>query len=103
MEFKHTKKTVIEVDSFDLDNFINHHFPNAKHKFGFVPAIEGNNDSSYTFDDITGNPGWEESDEFLEWAERGKYPGFCTPEAVLNVLCHRKLIPAGDYLVDVCW
>lgn len=107
MKLKHTKYTAIQVDCFDLEQFIRENLP----QFGDYEIVAENewhnncyheiiakrlsdidrDDEVVMIQDIlngkTGNDDW---DKFPTWG-------------MLNALCEKGSIEEGTYLIDVCW
>jgi hypothetical protein len=97
---KLTTVTVHKVSYRDLERFIHEQYPLAKW-YGFVPDQECGNDSDHAFT-VSNGPLDEYEKERVGKVAAGEIETFVTG-ALLDDLCARGLIPAGDYLVSVCW
>lgn len=100
MPLKMTAVTVYEVDSYDLEQFINEQYPAAK-SYSFVASTECGNDSQHEYN-VQGVPLDKWSAEDVTSFSTGKRAS-CSLQDILNDLCNRDLIPAGTYLIKVCW
>ena len=94
-KLKTTKKTIIEVDYSDLEDFINNIYGG---NFDFVSTQEANNYSSYDFDVPSGYITFSAEEKIRE----GDYNGISVNQ-ILQCLYEDDLIEAGDYLVRVSW
>lgn len=90
-------KTIHTVQDSDLDRFISQVYGV---EFNFVADNEVGNDSSVSFA-VDGVLDDYERDEVAKFA-RGEVVSYIS-RTLLNDACARGLIPAGDYLVSVCW
>lgn len=96
MELKTEKREVFFVNYKNLDEFINHYYPNLVSKFEVVADEELSNDSEKLID-VTG-----ETDSYTESEIKSGETGFMTT-AYMNDLCRKGLIPTGEYLIQVSW
>lgn len=98
MKLEHTKKTVIEVDYSDLEDFIEE---NYNVEYNIIAGEETGNDEylSYTI-----------KNEYLtnydylnlrKWTETGN--GMYLLSNILQDLCVKGLIEEGNYLIHVSW
>ncbi len=93
-----TEETKYFVDYHHLDRLIQNVYGVD---FEFCADQESSNDISHSFS--------IKKEEFSEWelkdiknfAETGKY-SFLS-HTILTDLCNRDILPAGDYIVEVCW
>jgi hypothetical protein len=97
---KLTTVTVHEVGYTDLEVFVQAQYPGAR-EYSFVADQECGNDSDHTFSVEAAPLDAYDRGRVDEFAA-GKHRSYLTG-AILNDLCHRGLIPAGTYLVKVCW
>ncbi len=93
---KHTKETIISVDSDDLDSFIEEELGIT---YDFARANERANDSSHRFY-VTGEDTCYDSDVNDWMSGKDSEPMGYT---VLHGLVSKGLIPPGLYVIDVCW
>jgi hypothetical protein len=88
------KQEVFVVKYEDLDEFINHHYPNLLLKFDFIADEEMTRDSEKEIiisGELRGN-----NRKMIQNGETG----FMT-KSFLNDLCKREIIPSGTYLIRV--
>jgi len=90
----------IVVDSFKLDEYLKEKFPDVD--ISFAGDFEMSNDSSKVVN-IT-------NDMFEEWDQKhfddlmaGRPAGWGGPQYLMQRLCQQGKLPAGNYLVKVCW
>lgn len=92
-------KPFYTIDYGDFEKFICQVF--GVKKFEFVADQEMSNDSCKTF-----NVQSEELDEWekksLENFQKTGRESFIS-QVLLTHLCHQGIIPAGNYLINVCW
>lgn len=93
-------KTTYTVDNSDLEAFVQATYPDAR-EYSFAADTEGGNDSVHSFD-LDGSP-------LDEWGQKkvvdfaaGKHVRFVT-RYLLQDMCARGLIPAGNWLVHMSW
>lgn len=95
------ERTYTCVDYSDMDALLNKHFPNLE--ISFPADFEMSNDSHKL---IT-----VENEPFDEW-DQAQYDKLikgeeCTTWApsrlLMQNLCQQGILPAGEYLVEVCW
>jgi hypothetical protein len=107
MELIHKKKTIIEVDYKDLQNFI---FENSGVEYDIVSKEEMNNDSIKTF--VIYEPDIENKSyqyiiesqlEIWKKVKEEKLISCFVLEAILQGLCSEGKIESGNYLVKVSW
>ncbi len=94
---KYREETVRFVDSYDFDKTVKDEFGR---EYQFVADEECGNDSTHRFQVDGELDKWEQKqvNEFVETGE-GSY----LARNLLNALCARSVIPAGTYVVEVCW
>lgn len=96
-----TKTSCIEVDMYELENLIREEYNNPL--YSIVAAEELKNYTKQTYDIDFG----EEIDEYeLEEIEKFKSGNGIQQHitfALMQDMVNRKVIPAGEYLVDVSW
>ena len=96
---KFTTKSVHEVDYKDLDKAINL-FLGSKgcpNNFRYVAADGASNDTSAS---VTIEP--EKPDKLnMKAIKCGQYLMLTCP--IMSWMCLEKVIPAGDYLIQICW
>lgn len=101
MELKHTKKTIIEVDYRDLEEFVKEKYPQIK-DYSFVATELCENDSDHTF-----SVKHQDIREFEKKViESIRNTGHIQPyenHGILNMLLQDGYIEEGEYLVNVCW
>jgi hypothetical protein len=92
-----------EVDYSDLSDFVTEVYGIAKDSLGrgynFAATEECGNDVSIPFnvEPEPFNPKWDDVEQFKE-------KGFgISNYSIMNDLCHKGWIPAGSYIVHVCW
>lgn len=92
--------TYIVVDSFKLDEYLKERFPDVD--ISFAGDFEMSNDSSRVVN-VT-------SEAFDKWNQKhyndllnGVSSGWGGPQYLMQYLCQQGELPAGDYLVEVCW
>lgn len=96
MEYR--EETVFCVKWYELEKAVQDEFG---HVFEFVATEEARNDNVYRYR-VGGEVNeWEkrEVDKFVATGDLDLY----MTRALLNTMCARKVIPAGTYLVEVCW
>jgi hypothetical protein len=91
------KKTVIEVDYNDLDNFI----ADAYGLDTFEGTLESPNDSVHDYE-VTGKVDEYQQEDIVE-AIANKNTEYYMLGPILNDLCSKGKLEAGCYLVRVCW
>lgn len=97
MQLKVDEEKLFFVDYGDLDEFINHHYPNLQNKFEFVADEEMNNGSETAIHDVTG-----EVDVHAEKRiQEGE--GMYMTNSLLNDACKRGLLEKGTYVIQVSW
>lgn len=108
-------RTIIEMDSYELDQLVATHIPNQK-GWAFVVDQEAGNDSSHSFNGIgiPANYGATIDPKLIEsWRLRElndskafiagqKVSGFGAHQ-VLETLVRLGVLQPGDYLIKVCW
>lgn len=96
-----TKASFIEVDMYELENLIRKEY--NKPLYSIVASEELKNYTKQTYDIYLG----EEIDEYeLEQIEKFKSGSGMEQHitfALMQDMVNRKVIPAGEYLVDVSW
>jgi hypothetical protein len=94
------KKVLITCDAYELEKIIKKEFG---HNFELNCDIEGSNDCRHTFGVEKECPYDSEYDrkELAEWIATGK--GSYMTRHILNELCRRGKLEAGEYLVDTSW
>ena len=96
MELKFETRKIYVVNYFDLDNFINHHYPNLKNRFEFAADEEMANDVDKLYS-ITGELDKYDEKHLKDGNER------YMARTYLNDLCKKGIIPSGEYLIIVSW
>lgn len=91
--------TLIEIDAFDLDKFINEQYPGAR--FDFAVDQESPNDISHRMP-VSQGPIWEDGKRELEKLKDGKETSRLA-RTILTDLCNRGILPPGLLLVKVSW
>lgn len=92
-------KTNIEMDYDELDELVHNHFPNAE-DYEFCAEEECGNNTAKTFNGIDGQYKYLNRESALKDFEAGR---FRNTHAILHRLCELEAIPAGDYVITVCW
>lgn len=90
-------KTVIEIDYNELNELVKGKLGYKKYRFGDDGVA---NDSIHSFE-IDGKLDDYQIKECAEYAAGTNE--YCSDDTVLNKLCAEGHIPAGEYLVSVCW
>lgn len=101
MTLKTVTKTIHEVDSYDLEQFVAE--ITGVTDYSFVATEECGNDSIHDFT-VKSDPAiYEMNEEDVDkWlASDGRT--WITNNDILNWLCVKGHIEAGTYLVSVCW
>lgn len=91
-------KTVHAIDYQEFDRFVEEVYGQP---FSFPADMESRNDTSHTMlADREGVPEYERADldRFIATGE-----GQFLADTLLQDMCHRGLIPEGEYLINVCW
>lgn len=96
MQLKVDEEKVFFVDYGDLDEFINHHYPNLQNKFEFVADEEMSNDSSKQ---ICVDGKVDEGSK----AQIQEGEGMFMTNPLLNDACRRGLLEKGMYVIRVSW
>jgi len=96
---KCTTKTVISVDCYDLEDYINGHYD---HPIELIASWEQGNDSVFEVHINGEEPSVWEAQELAEFKQNGG-GGYGVPQIVMNEMVRDGLLEAGDYLVDICW
>lgn len=94
------ERTYIVVDSLKLDELLKGRFPDVDVRFAV--DFEISNDSSKVLE-ITNDPFDEWDQENFDNLMNGKPTGWGGPQYLMQRLCQQGLLPAGKYLVEVCW
>lgn len=97
-KLKSTTETVIRVEYYDLDSFIQE--ITGQHDFECVANMEWSNDSEHRFN-VNGKLGQLDLDDWNNF-KAGQYENYRV-RTILNGLCADKHIPAGTYLIRVSW
>ncbi len=72
-------------------------------KYDFVPSEEANNDSSYYYSNVVAEPLDEyEANELLKFQNKVSDVNWFAG-SLLQDMCFKKVIPPGNYLIQVCW
>ncbi len=92
--------TYIEVNCFDLEQFIQQSYPDDLSDFSILSDLESSNDVYHVFH-VTGElDEWDEG--IVNEALDGENSYWTTPH-LLNDLCRQGKLLAGNYLVEVSW
>lgn len=97
-ELKFERTEVLEVDYSDLERFIEQEY---EHEFSFLADEEVGNDIEKLYRDVDGKLDKYELEQVEAFAENGE--GSYLTRHLLNDLCRKKKIPAGNYLISVCY
>lgn len=92
------KKTIIEIDYNELEQLVYDKL--GFKQYDFVCAQECGNDSSHSFV-VDGKISKWDKENLDKWAE-GKDMAYGN-QTVLNALCAKGFIEAGEYIVSVYW
>jgi len=94
------KKVLITCCCSELENIIREEFG---HSFEMGCDLETSNDCSHTFNVEADDPHLDsyEIKELAKWIETGS--GSYMSRIILNELCRRGKLEAGEYLVDTSW
>ena len=92
------KKTLIEVDSFELEEAIQKHFGRD---YELIPMQEWGNDQEHaiTVDGTLDDYNTEKVEAFKNLTE----PGMFLLRSLMNSMAADGVIEKGEYLVTVCW
>ena len=95
------EKHIFKVDVYDLDKYI-------KEAFGvnveFIAVEEWCNDSDHEFAGMNGNINKTENALVEEVLFNGASPyHMFNTSYLLEYLVKEEMIPAGDYIINVCW
>lgn len=94
-----TKKTMIEVDYHEVECLIQETY--GIKEYNIACAEETGNDTALSY---TISP--EEADEYtlesIEKMRSGKEVSYRT-QSIMDDLCFRGLIEAGDYVIEISW
>ncbi len=118
MNYSITPKTVTthQLDSSSFEQYVNQYYDVTK--FEFIVDHLANNDSQYSFDGIDGSENEEKSKlhhekryksiakfNYESWKDFYKRNGVTSGMSplLLNDMCHRGLLPAGNYVITVSW
>jgi hypothetical protein len=96
---KFVTETVHRVEYSNLEKFVNAHYK-PKQQWDFVSDQECGNDSSHSFTVVNETDEFEKED-LIDFVKGKRVSGMA--HAILNDLCSKDLIPAGKYIVNVCW
>lgn len=100
-------KTLFEVDSDDLDRFINQHYGWAHDHFEFIPDQEMSNNTSKSYDfkkknlDPTNILDRHQIEE-LKRFKSGKHESYIF-QNIMQELVNNDILPEGEYLIKVFW
>lgn len=94
MELKHEVKTIIKVDGYDLDDFVNEQWPDAH--FSYAADQEAADDASQEFR-VDGELTTYDMTKILEIQE-GTW--FFSTNIILNYFAGKGMIPKGDYVIE---
>ncbi len=97
-KLKANVKTLIEIDSNDLEDLVNEVYGGD---YSFVADTEANNYSSYEYT-VPDADVDDDNTELEAKIRRGMYPPYCT-NSVLKVLYEDGHLDAGEYLIKVFW
>lgn len=98
MKLKCKKKTVIEVDCFDLERFINEVYG---HNFEILCDLECANDSCRTMSIKKGKMTKYDLADVGKYKEIGE--GSYLLHQLMDDMCARDLIEEGDYVIEISW
>lgn len=98
-ELRYEIRTVYHVDYNDFDKFIHEVYGNKGYEF--AADQESSNDHSHEFR-VDDKPVDSYEKAKLEKFSNGEHCSWVT-RALLQDCCHRKLIPAGRYVIRVSW
>lgn len=90
--------SIIKIDDDALDKLVFEKF--GFKKYNFVAVQECGNDSAHAFN-VNGHLTEYDKKQLAKW-EKGEFVHYSN-RVILNALCFHGLIPAGEYLVKVCW
>jgi hypothetical protein len=92
-------RTLSTVKYSELERFVKEVYGQD---WSFVAAEETSNDTQHTFH-VDGRISSHDMDAVGGW-QLDPNPSFCpSAQVILDDLCSRLMIPAGEYLVEVCW
>lgn len=97
-KLKMLSETVHVVDCFDLDDFIG---KVTGHAFECCACEEWGNDSDHTFH-VDREIDKHDKKAWSEFKKTGGYNTYAL-RSILQGLCNEDHIPAGKYLISVCW
>lgn len=96
---KYTEKTYFLVDAYDLDEAIVAHY--GLSSFDSAAVEKWRNDSSNSF--VIKKEALEDYEQDEISALKNGEEGDCSVHIILTDMCNADVIPAGEYLVSVCW
>ena len=99
MELKYNKQTVLKVDAFDLETFINETYGLGDNQFSFQATEEIGNGEEKEISVYK-----KELDDYdKNKLEEFKFKGHISygTKLILTDLCNRDLIPYGNYLISL--
>ena len=104
MELKMSSKTFHEVDYGDFERFVAKVYGFGSGAYSFVADMEMGNDSnkSFTVDPTDFHDEWDirSLNKFID--SKGRHYSYIT-YILLQELHFAGYIPAGNYIIDVCW
>lgn len=98
-QLKMRKVEYFEVDCYDFEELVKEIYGDKE--FSFVADQEASNDSQHTFA-IDGKLDEYDVLDIAEIKEEKIVKTFSSGR-ILNDLCSKGIIPAGNYLISVCW
>jgi len=93
-------KTIIEIDYHELEKLVKEKL--GYKEYDFVAVEECGNSSSHEFDVSNEFEDAEYDEQDIAKWEKGEFVHYSNG-TVLNQLCRKGYIPAGEYLVNVFW
>lgn len=96
---KATKRTIFEVDAFDFEEFVRFTYG---HEYCFQADEEQGNDTTFDMGALTKEPlDTYDAGNLAEFKQIGKYSYLS--RVIMQDLCNRGLIEAGEYQISLSY
>lgn len=92
----------IKLYDSDFETIVKAVYPKAK-DFSFALDQECGNDTVHKFEDIDGNMEEWDARDLAAFKRTGKLDREYMSNTFLHDLVKKKVLPAGNYLIWVCW
>lgn len=94
-----TQRTFYCLQYGDFEDLVKKQY--KQYDYNFVADIECGNDTDHTYSGITGLIDGYNAGKLYKFKKTGEYVRLA--EGLLQDLVRRGTLPAGDYLISVCW